>query len=226
MSSKLSTTYIKAIARHHGLFITLTGVFALCVMTWLSNYFWQQARLPLLFLVLVALVTLFIGLLKLAEPKHSLILTPTTLVFQHRHGHWQINWQQIRNIHSVNNTVGIVRHELNYVGIKVHSLDAIANNTSLRLANRMIHEQQPLIHYCIKQQLITFEQGIINFAPFKLTDGRLIKGPMAAFLHHCELLHSALGAHLFISASNLNGTINDFVALANDYLIAAKDSND
>jgi len=213
---------IKAIARHHGLFITLTGVIALIIVAWLCSLYWQQARFPLLFSVLACLVTIFIGLLKLAEPAYSLILSPETLTFHHRHGRWQFSWQQIRNIHAVTNTVGITRQELNYVGIKLSSIDTIATNISLRLANRMIHEQKPLLHYCIKQKLLSFEQGILNFLPYVLSDGKVVKGPMAAFLHHSEALHQALGAHLFISANNLNGSIEDFVGLANRYLTQAK----
>jgi hypothetical protein len=222
MTKNNKTIKIKAIARHHGLFITLTGVIALLIVVWLCRYYWQQAHFPLMFMILACLVAIFIGLLKLAEPSYSLIVVPETLTFHHRHGRWQFNWQQIRNIHSVTNTVGITREELNYVGIKLNSIDTIAKSISLRLANRMIHEQKPLIHYCIKQQLLTMEQGIINFEPYVLKDGKVLKGPLAAFLHHSEVLHQALGAHIFISASNLNGSIDDFVFLANGYLANAE----
>lgn len=222
VQNSTETIKIKAIARHHGMFITLSGFIALLLVAILCSYFWQQARLPLMFMLLACFVTIFIGLLKLAEPKHSLIVTPDILTFYHRYGHWQFNWQQIRNIHSVTNTVGINRDELNYVGIKLNSIEMIADNISLRLANRMIHEQKPLLHYCIKNQLITLEQGIINFEPYQLSNGRIIKGPLAAFLHHSQVLHQALGAHLFISANNLNGPINNFVVLANDYLAKVK----
>lgn len=215
---------IKAIARHHGLFITLSGFIALLLVAILCDYFWQQARLPLMFMLLACFVTIFIGFLKLAEPKYSLIITPEKLTFYHRHGFWKCSWQQIRNIHSVTNTVGITRDELNYVGIKLHSIETIAENISLRLANRMIHEQKPLLQYCIKNQLIPFEQGIINFEPYKLSNGRTIKGPLAAFLHHSQVLHQALGAHLFISASSLNSPMSHFVVLANNYLVNSKNN--
>jgi len=208
---------IKAIARHHGLFITLTGFISLLLVAWLCSYYWQQARFPLMFMVLTCLVTIFIGLLKLAEPAYSLIITTESLTFHHRYGRWQFSWPQNRTIHSVTNTVGITREELNYVGIKLNSIDSIVNNISLRLANRMIHEQKPLIHYCLKQQLITFEQAILNFDPYILKDGTVIKGPLAAFLHHSEVLDHALGAHLFIAANNLNASTDDFVLLANSY---------
>lgn len=222
MRTNITTRKIKAIARHHGLFITLMGIIALSIVVGFCFNYWYQARFVLMFMVLTCLVTIFIGLLKLAEPKHSLILAPETLTFYHRHGRWELSWKQIKNIHSVTNTVGIERQELSYVGIKLSSIDAVASSISLRLANRMIHEQKPLIQYCIQQQLITVEQGILNFEPYTLTSGELIKGPLAGFLHHCEILHQALGAHLFISASNLNSSIDDFVVLANHYLQRSK----
>lgn len=222
MTTTDQTIRIKAIARHHGLFITLTGIIALVIVAWLCSYYWQLARFPLLFMVLACLVTIFIGLLKLAEPSYSLILAPDTITFYHRHGRWQFHWQQLRNIHSVTNTVGITRDELNYVGIKLISIETIAKHVSLRLANRMIHEQKPLIHYCIKHQLLTFDQGVLNFEPYILANGKVIKGPLAAFLHHSEVLNQALGAHIFISANNLNGSIDGFVAIANRYLTQAK----
>ena len=222
MTTTITTRKIKAIARHHGLFITLLGLIALVIVLGFCFNYWHQARFVLMFMVLTCLVTIFIGLLKLAEPQHSLILAPETLTFYHRHGRWKLKWQHIRNIHSVTNTVGIERQELSYVGIKLYSVDALASNISLRLANRMIHEQKPLIHYCIKQQLITMEQGVLNFEPYRLTTGEVIKGPLAGFLHHCEILHQALGAHLFISASSLNSSIDDFVVLSNHYLQHAK----
>mgnify|MGYP000076613499 FL=1 len=212
------TLKIKAIARHHGMFITLSGCIALLLVTLLCSYFWQQARFPLMFMLLVCIIAIFVGLLKLAEPKHSIILNSEKISFYHRHGTWQLLWQKIRNIHAVTNTVGITREELNYVGITLSSIDVLANNISLRLANRLIHEQKPLIQYAIKQNLITFQQGIINFEPFQLENGEFIRGPLAAFLHHSQILHQAYGAHLFITASNLNSLIDSFVVLANEYL--------
>ena len=200
------------------MFITLSGFIALLLVAVLCSYFWQQARFPLMFMLLVCFIAIFVGLLKLAEPKHSIILNSEKMSFYHRHGTWQLLWQKIRNIHAVTNTVGITREELNYVGITLFSIDVLANNISLRLANRLIHEQKPLIQYAIKQNLITFQQGIINFEPFQLKNGEIIRGPLAAFLHHSQILHQAYGAHLFITANNLNSSIDNFVVLANKYL--------
>ena len=141
------TIKIKAIARHHGMFITLMGFIALLLVALLSSYFWQQARFPLMFMLLTSGVAIFIGLLKLAEPQHSLILKTEDISFYHRHGKWQLSWHQIHNVHSVTNTVGVTRKELNYDGIKLPCVDVLVNNISLRLANRLSQEHKPLIQY-------------------------------------------------------------------------------
>lgn len=208
---------IKAISRHNGLFITLMGTLLLAVVTIISSFYWQQFRFPLLFLILVSLVAIFIGLLKLAEPKHSLILSPQSMLFHHRHGQWQLPWLCIRNIFPVTNTYGINKVSLNYVGIRLEKIHDIQNKISPRLANRLIHEQKPIIEYCIKHQLISFEQGIINFEPFIFDNGEVIKGPLAAFLYQSDVLFTALGAHLYIPSTSLNTGIEDFVTLADSY---------
>jgi hypothetical protein len=220
--TSLQTIYIKAISRHHGLFITLCGILLLVIVSWLSTWFWQQARLPLMFLVLASFVIIFIGLLKLAEPKHSLILTAHTLEFHHRHGQWKMPWRNVRNIFPVTNTSGFELNELNYLGIRLEHLTDIIPNISRRLANRLIHEQKPLIQYCLRHQLLTLEQSILNFEPYKLDNGEVIKGPLAAFLHHSEQLFNALGAHLFISSGSLNNSITEFSKMLNDYHQAIK----
>lgn len=209
--------YIKAVSRHHGLFITLSGLILLMVVVLLGSHYWLEAKFPLLFLLLVSMVAIFIGLLKLAEPKHSLILSKEALNFNHRHGQWQLLWKDIRNVFPVTNTQGIHRVELNYVGIRLKDLHVIYGNISLRLANRLIHEQKPLIQYCIKNHLISFEQGIINFEPYILPNGDVIKGPLAAFLHHTNTLFHALGAHLYIADTSLNSNINEFVHLVKNF---------
>lgn len=208
---------IKAMSRHNGLFITLMGTILLVIIISISSFYWQQFRFPLLFLILVSLVTIFIGLLKLAEPKHSLIFSPKTLLFYHRHGQWQLPWLCIRNIFPVTNTYGVNKVSLNYVGIRLEKLQNIQNKITPRLANRLIHEQKPIIEYCIKHQLISFDQGIINFEPFIFDNGEVIKGPIAAFLYQSDILFAALGAHLFIPRTSLNTDIEDFVQLANSY---------
>jgi len=208
---------IKPLARHHGLFLCLLGGGLLLCTLIISGYFWQHIRLPLIATLLIAIVIIFIGLLKYSEPKHSFILTPQQLNYAHRYGQWQLNWQQISSIRQVAETQGFQYHQLPYIGIRLNKLTDVAANMSPRLASRLIHEQRPLLAFCLRYQLITTEEAVINFDAYTLTDQKqtahTITGPIAAFLHHSETLHKALGYHLYIPASALDRDIDEFVAL-------------
>jgi len=216
----MPTITIKPIARHHGLFLCLLGVIVLLMSVLTSYYFWQDARLPLIALILIAITLIFIGLLKYSEPQHSFILTPEKFTYAHRYGQWQLNWQQLSYITQVSETQGFEYHQLPYIGIRVKNIADIAANISPRLASRLIHEQKPLLAFCLRYQLITLEQATINFENFiidnpknKTHNTTTITGPIAAFLHHTTTLQQALGYHLYIPESALDRDINDFVTL-------------
>jgi hypothetical protein len=104
---------------------------------------------------------------------------------------------------------------LPFVGIRLTAIATLATSISPRLANRLIHEQRPLLAIAIRLQLISFEQSQLNFSPFTLANGEKIKGPLAAFLHHSSVLHNALGYHLFIPESPLDRELNEFCVLLN-----------
>jgi hypothetical protein len=48
-----------------------------------------------IFLVSVCLAAIFIGYLKTQEPYYSLILTNTTLIYQHKYGFWQLHYKNM-----------------------------------------------------------------------------------------------------------------------------------
>jgi hypothetical protein len=216
----MPTITIKPLARHHGLFLcSLGGLILLCCFL-ASYYLWQQARLPIIALILIAMVTLFIGLLKYSEPQHSFILTPKKFIYAHRYGQWQLSWQQISYIKQVSETQGFEYHQLPYIGIRVKNIADIAANISPRLASRLIHEQKPLLAFCLRHHFITLEQATINFERFIIFNNKnethnttTITGPVAAFLHHSTTLQQALGYHLYLPESALDRDIDDFVGL-------------
>lgn len=207
------TLLIKPLARHHALFLSLLGSIILFLSLLLSNFFWHQARLPLMLMILIAIVIIFIGILKLSEPQHSFIITPQKLHFAHRYGFWYINWNAISYINQIAETHGIEQHHLPYIGIRLKNLTEIACNISPRLASRLLHEQRPLLAFCLRCQLISAEQSGIDFTAFFDNNGNTITGPIAAFLHHSELLKNALGYHLYIPETALDRDIIDFVTL-------------
>ena len=204
---------IKPIAKHNGIFLCASGAILLLITFLSAQHFWQMYRISHIFMILLSLVIILVGVVKLFEPAVSLYLTPNKIIFNHRYGHWQLTWQDIQNINLVSEVVGLQREKLPYVGIRLVHIDRIAKNISVRLANRLIHQQKGLIVYSVLHQLMTIEQAQINFEPFSLPNGEVIKGPIAAFLHQTEQLSRALGYHLFLPADSFDRGIEEFASL-------------
>ncbi len=204
---------IKPIAKHNGIFLCIFGAVLLLTTLLFAQFYWQLYRLSHIFMILLSLVIMLVGVVKLFEPAVSLYLTPSEIIFNHRYGHWQLTWQDIKNINLVSEVVGLQREELPYVGIRLVHIDRIAKNISVRLANRLIHQQKGLIVYSVLHQLMMIEQAQINFEPFFLPNGEVIRGPIAAFLHQTEQLSHAFGYHLFLPADSFDRGIDEFASL-------------
>jgi len=212
-SSSVDCIAIKAKANRHGYFLLLLGCCLLALVLILSQFYWQQARLVLIFLILCSFIVIITGLFKRSEPKFSIHLTPDNIHYHHRYGHWQLTWQQIQTINIVKELSGLTTVALPYIGFKLKNIECLAEQVSPRLANRLIHEQRPLLTFCVMHRLLTIEQTQLDFTPFKLRSGQLIKGPLAGFLHHCQTLELALGYHLYIPDSSIDREIEDFCQL-------------
>lgn len=201
---------IKPQAKHNGLFLTCMGLIFLAILLIISQFFWLQAKLPLIFLISASLVSLALGIAKLLEPPISFSITPEKISYYHKYGNWQLSWPEIANINIITSSHGLERLQLPYIGIRLHDLSTLANKISPRLANRLIHEQRILLVHSVQQQLLTIEQSQMNFEPFQLSDNSQIKGPIAAFLHQAERLQEALGYHLYLPANSADRTLDEF----------------
>lgn len=226
MPKPLPIINIKAQANHHAMFLIVVGVTLFFCVLILAQWYWRQYQLVVIFAYLTTLVITFTGIVKHMEPNFSFSLTPEKITYHHRHGQWQLYWQQIRRIDVVNETVGLERLILPYIGIKLENLEQLLGNISPRMANRLIHEQKPLISFAIRYQLMQLEQGIIHFEPYKLANGKKVTGPLAAFLYHSQALNNALGYHLFIPATSTDRELNNFCQLLKDCKNSATDYND
>lgn len=222
MASPLPVITIKAQSNHHALFLMLIACGILFISFMVSRAYWHQYQLVFSFITLCALVTFITGLAKYLEPKFSLYLCPKGMKYQHRYGHWQVDWQQIQRISLINETLGLEQIQLPYVGIRLIALSSLAKKISPRLANRLIHEQKPLLAFAIKQQRLTLEQCQLSFDPFELPSGELLKGPLAAFFHHCTVLHTAFGYHLFLPETAMDRELIDFHKLLIQCMTSAK----
>jgi len=204
---------IKAKANQHAVFLMLLAVVIFIITLIVSQHYWRSHHLIFVFIYLLTLVIMFTGLLKRTEPKVSFQLTPQRIQYHHRQGNWTLNWQQIQNINTIKEVIGLTTVVLPYVGIQLKNVDALAEQISPRLANRLIHEQRPLLSFSVMHNLLSLEETQLNFNPFTLESGKIIKGPLAAFLHHCQILHKGLGYHLYIPESSTDREIDAFCRL-------------
>ena len=223
METPLPIINIKAQANHHAIFLILTGWILLLATLLVSQYYWHALRLVLMFLILVSLVFMVTGLAKYLQPKFSYQLTPKKLEYRHIHGKWKLAWQQIQAINPIREVYGLNTIDLPYIGIRLVNLEVLAQQISPRLANRLIHEQQPLIKFAFVQQSLSLEQVQINFSPFTLQSGLTISGPIGSFLHHCQSLKSALGYHLYLPETTMDRELNDFHKLLKQCQLASQE---
>ncbi|KGJ87294.1 DUF2982 domain-containing protein [Colwellia psychrerythraea] len=225
MTRPLPVINIKAQSNHHALFLMLVSVVIALFTFIFSQGYWRQFHLVIIFIYLCALVIFITGLAKYLEPKYSLSLNPTGIKYQHRYGQWQVEWQEVQRISLINETSGLATIQLPYIGIRLLNLSSLADKISPRLANRLIHEQKPLVAFAMSQKLLPLEQSLINFEPFTLSSGEIITGPLAAFLHHCALLHQALGYHLYLPETAIDRDLNEFCTLLTQCMRASTKYN-
>lgn len=213
MKKTLPVIKIKAQSNHHAFFLMLVALIITLATLVFSQGYWRQFHLVIIFIYLSALVIFITGLAKYLEPQYSLCLNPKGIKYQHRYGHWKIDWPQVQRISLINETSGLTRIQLPYIGIRLINLSTLADQISPRLANRLIHEQKPLVAFAVSQNLLPLEQGLLSFDPFVLSSGEILTGPLAAFLHHSTALHQALGYHLFIPETAIDRDLNEFCTL-------------
>lgn len=225
MKTPLPIINIKAQANHHAIFLLLTGFTLLLITLLVSQHYWHSFKLVLIFIFLVALVVIITGVAKYLQPQFSYFITPQKLEYKHIYGKWQLAWQQIQAIKPIREVYGIDTIDLPYIGIRLVDLEELAQQISPRLANRLIHEQQPLLKFAFVQQLLSLEQIQINFTPFTLESGAEISGPIAAFLHHCKSLQSALGYHLYLPETSMDRELEEFHQLLNQCQRASQHYN-
>jgi hypothetical protein len=222
MTTPLPTINIKAKARHHAVFLILVASLLALFTLLLSQFYWHQYRLVLIFSYLTSLVIFITGIAKKLEPTFSFILSPKNITYNHRFGHWQLTWQQIQRIALIKETSGMAQIELPYIGIKLKNIDDLAEQLSPRLANRLIHEQKPLIAFAVMQGLLSLEDSQLNFNTFTLASGKIIKGPLAAFLYHSQTLDSAFGYHLYLPENSNDRELSQFCSLLKSCMNNAK----
>jgi len=203
---------VKPNSKRNRLFLLCLGCLLLCVCLLLNLLFWDDYRIQLIFIMSASFMVLFVGLLKCLEPPISYLITPETISYYHRSGHWYLPWEDILRIGDIRADVLGQHVQLPYLGIRVNSLTNIAQTISPRLANKLLHEQQELLMLAVKNHEIDLQDGMINFEPFEL-NGVTYKGPVAAWLYRAEELNKAYGYHLYLPESSFDRGLIEFLGL-------------
>jgi len=203
---------VKPNSKRNRLFLLFLGFLLLCICQLLNLIFWDDYRIQLIFIMSASFMVLFVGLLKCLEPPISYFITPETISYYHRSGHWQLPWQDIQRIGDIWADVLGKNVQLPYLGIRVNNLTTIAQTISPRLANKLLHEQQELLLLAVKNHEIDLQDGMINFEPFEL-NGVTYKGPVAAWLYRAEELNKAYGYHLYLPENSFDRGLIEFLVL-------------
>ena len=199
-------------SKRNRLFLLCLGCLLLCVCLLLNLLFWDDYRIQLIFIMSASFMVLFVSLLKFLEPPISYFITPETISYYHRNGHWHLPWKDILRIGDIPADVRGEHVQLPYLGIRVNSLENIAQTISPRLANKLLHEQQELLLLAVKNHEIDLQDGLINFEPFEL-NGVTYKGPVAAWLYRAEELNKAYGYHLYLPENSFDRGLIEFLNL-------------
>lgn len=114
----------------------------------LYTAFWAQQFTAILAIAYIAaLLGLFLGWAKLAEPKYSLVCDADGVRYQHRSGSWCLPWSAF----SYCAVPSIEGKSLAYIGFKVTNIDALLANIPVRLAVKIMTEQRPLYLEAVRQ---------------------------------------------------------------------------
>lgn len=211
-----NTIEIKSSSATNGMTTMLIGVGflaagAICLIL-LPDLFFLVGVL----LLSASIIAFVMGFFKLKEPKVSLSISKHQLIYHHRRGHWQIDWDNIQRFDVPRVHRGLEHIDLEMVGIRLRSRDVFLDNISPRLITHLLMEQRPLVAQAESGKCASgrcYGDDLIEDQKYKRADGTLLTGVMAMFANRMKRLQEGLGYDIFISANELDRTPNEFVLL-------------
>lgn len=208
---------IRASAKRNGFSTALAGIVALILSAFLMSALPQDYNLAAIFLVSASLVTIIVGWLKIREPVYSMLLTRESVTYIHRYGTWQVEWNNILRIDVPTVHKGLQSAELALVGIKLKQYDPLLDSISRRLANNMLLEQRPLLLQnkpeVMEENVSNYGANLIENDTFTSSNKIQFKGIQAMFANRMTKLRERLGYDLFISESEIDRPVREFVDL-------------
>ena len=212
--SNTEVILIRANAKRNGLTTLVAGLIALGLSCILISILPQSLFLIGVFALSGGIDTLLIGWFKIREPEHSIELSKDQICYKHRHGMWCVDWQNIQRVDIPKITSGLEQKTLEMVGIKLKDYQPLLANISPRLATNLLMEQRPLMLQ--SNQCATggcYSADLIEDDRFKMPNGIMVTGIPAMLANRMSKLRATLGFDLYISASELDRSTEEFVSL-------------
>lgn len=209
---------IKAEAKRNGFTTFLLGAAALIFSLGLAALLPIKFQISAVFLISASIVAMLIGWFKIREPHFSIQLSKQHIYYQHRHGHWTLDWSNVHRVGVPKVHHGLEHKSLAMVGIRLKDYAPLLHSISPRLATNLLMEQRPLLlqnkEDCASGTC--YSQSLIESDNFKDESGKTYKGITAMLANRMTTLRRQLGYDLFISSGELDRTTEDFVALMNN----------
>ncbi len=206
---------IRATSKRNGVTSVIIGLVGLLVAVLLLTLLPKSAYLVGIFAASASIVSLLIGWFKIREPDYSIEISRDTIFYRHRHGQWQVDWNNVHRIDTPKIHSGIEHKALGMVGIRLKDYQPLLDSISPRLATNLLLEQRPLLlqgdNNC--NTGACYSATLIEDDVHKLPDGKVIKGIKAMLANRMEKLRNNLGFDLFISAAEIDRDTEQFVTL-------------
>lgn len=181
---------------------------------------WQQALLSLIAMTILC----GSGYWLIRKSWIGYTLTPTHFQQHLFHGGWVVKWNNISQI-------GICSYEqegwcqpLPWIGIRLKSYQPYLDSICPRIATEIMLRQRALLYLGARQnnQQHQFEDMVLDSRPFCENDGKVYKGLMAMLANRMMYQRRFYGYDVFIAASDLDRSPEEFVGLTRRYLAAAE----
>lgn len=207
---------IRAASKHNILTSLLLGggglIASAVIITWLPEPFYLFG----IFLTSASLVALLISWFKFREPPHSVELDRSNIRYLHRHGQWQVAWENIQRIDVPKVQKGLGQKELGMIGIKIKDYAPLLADISPRLMSNILMEQRPLLLHSTGLERVSdssYGDSLLEDDRYKAEDGNVLYGIQAMFANRMGKLRQGLGYDLFISVAELDRSEQEFVTL-------------
>jgi hypothetical protein len=163
-------------------------------------------------------VAFLIAWVKFREPPFSFLLSKTSILYKHRHGQWQLDWQNIQRMDVPKISSGLGQNHLEMIAIKIKDYPVFLDSISPRLMTNILMEQRPLLFQetgqskdCAKGSC--YSDDLLENDYFKDISGREYRGIQAMFAHRMAKLRNRLGYDIFVAGSELDRPEQAFIDL-------------